>query len=300
MTAFITRRRLLIAAAASGLATALPADLARWEGSALGAHTQILMDHPDSARLIAVARSEIEGLERVFSLYRGESELSRLNRDGRLSAPSFELLDCLAQARLAHRATEWRFDPTVQPLWVVLAKAHAAGRTPAPDAVQTARARIGFDAVSFDAAEIRLGAGQALTLNGIAQGYIADRVARRLKAEGLRDVLVDTGEIAAHGAPAGHGGWPVSVANTNRRLILHDRALATSASLGTVLDAEGTQGHILHPVQTAPVAPRQVSVSAESAALADALSTALCLAENEATALRLLSGVAGARLEVFA
>ncbi|MGL4279250.1 MAG: FAD:protein FMN transferase, partial [Albidovulum sp.] len=60
---------------------------------------------------------------------------------------------------------------------------------------------------------------------------------------------------------------------------LRARALATSAPLGTVFDAAGKAGHILHPVTGEPAARiwRAVSVSAPSAALADALSTAACL-----------------------
>ncbi|KUF10979.1 thiamine biosynthesis protein ApbE [Pseudoponticoccus marisrubri] len=296
----MTRRRFVIAACASGLATALPAETTRWQGMALGARAQILMDHPDAARLTRLARAEIARLEGIFSLYRADSELSRLNRDGVLEAPPFELLDCLSTARLVFGATNGAFDPTVQPLWAALAEAHAAGRAPDPAALEVARARIGFDRVSFDTSRIRLDAGQALTLNGIAQGYVADRLSALLRAEGLRDVLVDTGEIVARGRRAGQGGWPVRIADSPRRLMLRDRALASSATFGTVLDAAGRQGHILRPTGAAEVPMRRVSVSAESAALADALSTGLSLVDGIDAALVSLRQVPGARIELFA
>ena len=57
----------------------------------------------------------------------------------------------------------------------------------------------------------------ALTLNGIAQGYIADRVVALLRAEGLSDVLVNTGELRALGGHPDGGGWPVSLNDGKRR-----------------------------------------------------------------------------------
>jgi thiamine biosynthesis lipoprotein len=62
---------------------------------------------------------------------------------------------------------------------------------------------------------------------------------------------------------------------------LSDRALATSAPLATLLDAERGVGHILDPRTGEPAARwRLASVSAPHAALADALSTAFCLMDR--------------------
>jgi thiamine biosynthesis lipoprotein len=118
----------------------------------------------------------------------------------------------------------------------------------------------------------------AMTLNGIAQGYIADRVTRLFEAEGLTEILVDAGELRAAGGMPGGGDWPVELPG-GRRTGLRDRALATSAPLGTAFDAEGRVGHILDPRsgRPAPASGPSVTVAAPTAALADALSTALCL-----------------------
>lgn len=92
--------------------------------------------------------------------------------------------------------------------------------------------------------------GMALTLNGIAQGYIGDRVAALLEAEGLTDILIDTGEHRALGQMPGGGGWPARLAQGGAAL--RNRALATSAPLGTVFDSEGRFGHILDPAPASP------------------------------------------------
>lgn len=293
----LTRRRFLtLASAACLVSPARQAQAFRHTGMALGARVQILLDHPDAERIAAGALAEITRLEGIFSLYREGSDLVRLNRQGVLEVPSFELLDCLSVARHAHRVTGGRFDPTVQKLWQALAEGHAGGGMPDPDRVAAARALVGFDRVRFDTRRITLGRGQALTLNGIAQGYIADRVADRMRAAGVADVLIDTGEIIAMGDGPGRQGWPVRLQGATAPRHWRNRALATSAVLGTVLDAGGRQGHILSPDAAAPPRAVRVSVSARHAALADALSTGLCLADL-AEAHRIAGTVTGVRLE---
>lgn len=294
----LSRRRFLSFLSAAVL-VAPAAQAFRWQGTALGARAQIVLDHPRASEITAHALSEIERLEDIFSLYRPHSELVRLNETGHLPAPAFELLECLSTARTAHRITEGRFDPTVQRLWQAEAEAAAAGRSVPEEALAAARQTVGFGRVRFDSNGIFLARGQRLTLNGIAQGYIADRVARLMRDEGIEDVLIDTGEIVAIGAPKGRTGWPVTIAEGGGTRLLSGRALATSARFGTVFDAAGRKGHILDPrgCETGSAGVLQVSVSADSAALADALSTGLCLASGKHEAERLLRGLKGVRLD---
>lgn len=296
------RRFLTIAAGALG-AAALPAQAAplhRWRGIAMGAQAMILIAHPDAPAITARAAAEIARLEGVFSLFRPDSALSRLNAAGRLDAPPFELLECLALAEQVYRASGGLFDPTVQPLWALHAEAHAAGRAPQDDEIAAARARTGWHRLRMDSAAITLDAGMALTLNGIAQGFVADRVADLLRAEGLDGILIDTGEMRALGSHPEGGAWPVALQGGGH-VPLRDRALATSAPLGTVFDAAGQVGHILDPRSGRPVPSRwrRVSVSAARAGLADALSTAACLADRAEDAAALAAAFDGARIEAL-
>ena len=113
-----TRRRFLAISAAAtifpGLSSAAPVHT--WQGVALGARATLRLAHPDAKEISARVAAEISRLEDIFSLYRPDSSLMRLNRTGRLDAPPFELLECLSLAGAVHRASEGRFDPTVQPL----------------------------------------------------------------------------------------------------------------------------------------------------------------------------------------
>lgn len=294
----LNRRRFIAISAA--LMAPLPAAAAMHTetGQALGAKVTLRLAHPDAPAIAARAMAEIARLEDIFSLYREGSALMRLNAAGTLDTPPFELLECLSLAGAVHAASGGRFDPTVQPLWALHAAAAIAGQEVTPEALAAARAQVGWGRVTLDPARITLAPGMALTLNGIAQGYIADRVAALLEAEGLGNLLIDTGEFRALGSHPQGGAWPVRLAQGGT-VALRGRALATSAPLGTTFDQAGRMGHILDPRSGRPVAGvwQAVSVSAPTAALADALSTAICLTGDEVEARSLCAAFRDVRME---
>jgi thiamine biosynthesis lipoprotein len=276
----LTRRRFITISAALAPSLALARTPLHVEtGIALGAKVTLRLDHPNAPRLARMAMAEIGRLERIFSLYLPGSDLSRLNREGELDAPPFELLECLALAGAVHRASGGRFDPTVQPLWRAEAVARETGRSLTDTERETARALVGWTSVQLAPDRITLRPGTALTLNGIAQGYIADRVAALLAGQGLTRALIDTGEMVA----LPEGDWPVTLAPQGE-VRLRGRALATSSPLGMTFGGDGRTSHILDPRTGRPVqsAWAAVSISAPRAALADALSTAACLTEDRA------------------
>ncbi len=286
----LPRRRFLQISAAALAGTASGASArtvapVQWRGVAMGAGATITLAHPDAEALIAKALAEIARLERIFSLHDAGSAVARLNATGRLESPPFELLECFALCTAVHAASGGRFDPTVQPLWQLYAE--SAEQAPAPGALAERLALVGWQAVQFDAEAVHLPRpGMALTLNGVAQGYVADRVAALLRAEGLSDVLVNTGEIHALGVAPGGQDWQIRPDDRGGKTLapisLREGALASSAPRGTTFDAAEQVGHILDPLSGLPArTPWQlISVAAPQAALADALSTAMCLMER--------------------
>jgi len=295
----LTRRRFIAISAA--LAPSLAPSLALATtglhvetGIALGAQVTLRLHHPDAPRLAGLAMAEIRRLEQVFSLYLPDSALSRLNREGTLPAPPFDLLQCLTLAGAVNAASAGRFDPTVQPLWQAEARARERGAALDDGERAAARALIGWAGVTLTPDAVTLRPGMALTLNGIAQGYIADRVADLLASHGLTRALIDTGEMVA----LPEGDWPVQLA-AGGEVRLRNRALATSAPLGMTFGGDGVTSHILDPATGFPVRPTwtSVSISAPSAALADALSTAACLIEVKAAVLAMCNAFAGTTLE---
>ncbi len=281
-------------AAGAGAAAAAGAPVARWRGVTMGAGASMTLDgvsSTDAAPVFAALERELARLERIFSLFRADSAISRLNRDGVLNDPPAEMLDLLSLCATLNEATGGAFDPTVQPAWAAHARAIRSGGLPGADTLADVRARIGWEKLRFDASRVVLTRpGMGLTLNGVAQGFVADRVAAMLRGLGLDNVLVNMGEIRALGARRDGRPWRVGISAPDaaigakdpiRTVRLAGRALATSAPMGTVLDAGGKVGHIFDPRTARPAHAWQlVSVSAPRAALADGLSTAFCLMDR--------------------
>jgi FAD:protein FMN transferase len=305
--AFSRRRLLGVLAAAPGLslpgatgATApAEAPLVAWSGPVLGALGRIALHHPDRAaaeRLVAAALAEIRRLEAMFSLWRADSLLSELNRRGALAAPPPEMVGLLSRALEVAAATGGAFDPTVQPLWALYA-AHfgAPGADPAGPpaaALEAALARIGHRHLHLSPDRVLLARrGMALTLNGIAQGYVTDRVVTLLRAGGVARTLVDLGEARTLGAHPSGRPWRAALGDPEApgrpwgEVELTDRALASSADAGFVFDPAGRFTHLLDPRSgRSPRLHRAVSVLAPEAALADALSTGFALMPEAAIA----------------
>jgi thiamine biosynthesis lipoprotein len=300
MSPLLSRRRFIrITGIAAGLSLAELAGSRRpaaatllhhWQGIALGADASLQLYHPDpieAGRLIADALAEVRRLEQIFSLYQKSSALCRLNRTGSLTNPPQELVELLSDCSRFFHASGGAFDPTVQPLWDLYAghfsQADSDPNGPPAAAIDRARAKLGFASVAFDGNEVRfLRPGMALTLNGIAQGYITDRVAELLRARGVAHTLVDMGETRAlDNHPAGRP-WVVGLEDPRvengilRRVDIDNQAIATSGGYGTQFDAAGRFNHIFDPA-TGRCAGRYLSVSviAPRATIADALSTAL-------------------------
>jgi thiamine biosynthesis lipoprotein len=257
----LSRRRFLTICAASAL-WPRGAQAAGWRGLALGAEVSVTLEGPGAEAALAGLPLLLARIEAVFSLYR-ESDLGRLNASGAARVSPW-LGQALALCDRLHRLTGGAFDPTVQPLWRALAEGGDPGG---------ARQTLGWGRVRLGET-IVLGEGQALTLNGMAQGFAADLVRDWLAARGFTRALVDIGEQAALGGP-----WRIGIEDPAAGLLasrsLRDgRALATSSPRATLVAG---QPHILHP-RGLPPRWSTVVVEADSAALADGLSTALVFA----------------------
>lgn len=288
----IARRRFLIVCAcglaAPAAATANAPQI--WRGRAFGAEVALKLHGAEAVQarsFFAASANALQRAEAAFSLYR-DSELTRLNRTGLLRHPTRAMLELIALCERLHGVTGGAFDPSLQALWL----SRARGRDEAP-----ARAAMGWDGVAWSRTAIRLTRpGMALTFNGIAQGWMTDRLARIAVDHDLTDLLIDAGEQRA----IGPRDWQAGIADPSghllHRLTLRGRALATSSPMGTRIGPEGRSGHIIDPRGGGP-RWGTVAVSADSAALADGLSTALCVM-TQSEAQTAFGALPGCRLEL--
>lgn len=238
--------------------------------------------HGNAATLARALDAGVQALQRIesqMSLFRPDSALSRLNRDGMLRSPPAELVEILDIAHNVSRDSEGAFDVTVQPLWLAFDAARRAGRLPSPQEVQAARARVDWRAVDVGSRLIRFDTpSMAVTLNGIAQGYAADRVRAVLAAHGICHALVDAGEFAPLGRNSQAHPWSLGIADPHdesaliARLLADGRCIATSADNLAAFSADHRHHHIFDPhTGYSPPTLSAVTVAADSGAVADAL-----------------------------
>jgi thiamine biosynthesis lipoprotein len=305
------RRFLRVVAAVGGVplivaavrATAPRVQSYSWHGEVLGALSELTLWHPDAAfakRTILRVRHEVERFERIFSLYRPDSEISRLNKAGTLMKPSSELRKLVEESQRLGELSGGAFDISVQPLWR-LYEGHFWSHTDIqPDIAARARdvahAAVDFRQIESSAAAIGFArAGMAITLNGIAQGYITDAVADMLRNEGFESAVVDLGEYRTIGRHPDGRPWRIGIrdgrdlGSINGIVNLENMALAVSGGYGTTFEASGRFHHIFNP-RTGESANNLVDVVVigPRATAADGLATAICVA-GEALAPALLA-----------
>ncbi len=296
MTRTLSRRRFVrISAVAAGLGL-FPWDRpafaevppVTWRGTMMGAVATVEIHHGDrneAQRLISAACAEARRLERLFSLYLEDSALAELNRTGILVDPAVEMVDLLSISKRYAETTGGLFDVTVQPLWDLYAghfsRRDADPTGPAPAAIDAARARVGCGRLAVTRDRIAMPRGMAVTLNGIAQGYVTDKVVELLRSRGVTHSLVDMGETRAIGARPDGRPWTVGLADPEgagrieTTLGIVDRAVATSGGYGFQFDLEGRFNHLFDPLSGRCASRyRSVTIVARSATAADALSTA--------------------------
>lgn len=296
--------------AASAPLAAVPADVTaapandsprvvRRSRAAFGTDVQMMAlssGDAEARRTAAHLEAAFGELERVAALVDGsreQSDVSRLNRaaGGEPVVVSPEVFGLLSEAKRVAGLSSGAFDPTFAPLdevWRFSAGAGAEGSAPEPPSdedIEQRRALVGHADLVLDAAR-RTAAlkkqGQSVGLEGIAKGFALERAASLLDERGVKHfVLAAGGDVVVRGT---HGDRPWRVGIQDPRAPGH--FAATTVEGGAVMttgDYERffTSGdkryhHVLDPRTGKPAqGARSVTVFAEDAAMADALSTAV-------------------------
>lgn len=258
------------------------------EFRAMGTDVELLLDAEDGEQTQSALRAveeEFERLEAMLSRFRPESDLSRLNREGRIEAPP-DLERVVELALEARASTNGRFDPTV---YDALAQA-GYDRSFEQVAADAAADAVGDDSegarcggrVTIDAetGTIELEPGFHIDLGGIGKGYAVDRAIEILAVSG--PCLVNAGgDLAVRGEQP----WPVGVED-GPTLELTRGAIATSGRDQRHWRRGGLERH--HLIDPATGRPSEtnllrVTVVAATATEAEVLAKTLFLGgESEA------------------
>jgi len=234
---------------------------------------------------------EIRSIERQMSLFDPDSALSRLNANGILHRPDAPLLEVMKFSQQISRLSGGAFDVSMQPLWQLWSAAAASQTLPSPSEVRRVLQRVSWRAIEVSPSTVRLNlGGMGVSLNGIAQGYAADRVRSVLRSHHIQHALIDTGETATLGRSPAQGAWSFLIEdaafyagsparNASEQavesgpvLVSDGRAIATSSDAHTAFSTDRRHHHILDPgTGYSPAYWSSVTVIADTCILADAL-----------------------------
>ena len=251
---------------------------------------------PGALALAELALDLVDRLESQLTIYRDDSELSRVNAQAYEGPVPVEarLFELLTWATALGRETQNAYDVASGALSIAWGFIRGPRRVPDAAALQEARSKSGSELVRLDP-EARTvhftRPGVVLNLGSIGKGYAVDRAIELIRRHPWpTSALVQAGQSSVYGlgSPPGQlgGGWAVSLRNPfdpDRPLgtiWLKNRGLGTSGAAFQSFEAGGrTYGHVIDPRTGEPPSsgPSSVTVLAPSAAEADALSTAFYL-----------------------
>jgi len=226
-------------------------------------------------------------LDRTFSDYKEESELSRLCRDYRVGEPvsiSSDLFQVLKESQRVSEATDGLFDVTLAPVIRLWRQARRTRKLPDAEILRQALARVGSEKMRLDERNSTVTfsePGMQLDLGGIGVGWTLDDVGRRLKDRGIHQFLIDaSGDILCGDPPPGRSGWRVAVqplledGSQPVLLSLRNRSVTTSGDAYRFVEIDGKRySHIVDPKTGMGLTGRaSVTLVASKAVDADAFS----------------------------
>jgi thiamine biosynthesis lipoprotein len=246
--------------------------------------TALADDREAAAAAIDAAFAHMHTTAAELTRFDAASPLARLNRDGRLAVVPTHLHAVLRETRSIAALTEGAFDPTVLPELRYFETLRGIATPDARERAAMARSAhaIDYRDVVVDATGVQFGKpGMALTLDGIAKGYVVDQGIAALRAAGIEYAIVDAGgdtRTLCGSDPNRH--WnvgivdPVDTSRVAAVLQVRNAALSTSGNYRVYFSADRRLFHIVDPhAGGSPQAYSSVTVVAERSVLADGLST---------------------------
>lgn len=241
------------------------------------------------------ALDHVQALEADLSIFREESEISRINRSspGEWIAIAEPTREVLALGIAWTRKTEGTFDIGAGRLWRLWGFHRKQGRVPDADDIEAALSPPADQSLQIQelpAAARRTDPRTEINLGAIGKGFAIDQAAAALQSRGASDFLLHggTSTVWGHGSQdrGGPPGWlvdlkhPLFPQRRIARIRLSSSALSTSGNAAQSFIHQGRRyGHVIDPRSGYPAESLiSTTVIAPTAALSDALSTACFVA----------------------
>lgn len=237
-------------------------------------------DAVTAQRAFESAFRRVRELDEKLSDYRPDSEWMRLSRSPKNTPVkvSDDVLRVIEHAQEIAATTNGAFDVTIGPLVSLWREASKTKQLPSASAIAHARERCGYPHLQIDKRKrsvTLLRDQMLLDAGGIAKGYAASEVVRRLRSIGISRVLVAvSGDIAVGDPPPGKEGWIIQAGSQSHTL--RNCAVSTSGDDEQFVEIDGVRySHIVDPATGLGLRNSgAVSITASHGAVADALATA--------------------------
>src|SRR3989304_2606496 len=211
-------------------------------------------------KAILEAYSEVKRLDDIFSNYKTESTLSRVNSfagDGRISVPP-EFIELTSRAIFFSGLTDGAFDITVGKAIEIWSVGEQKNLMPNRDEIQRAQDCIGFEKMKLYPREKQIELQShcfSLDFGGIGKGFALDRAVKILRSYGIKRGIVNFGgNIYAMQPPPGEDGWDVGIRHPREEaealtlLKVEDIAVSTSGDYERYFEVNGRRfSHIIDP-----------------------------------------------------
>ena len=237
----------------------------------MGTDAHVLVQGRDVAALADAARDDLDELERLWSRFRPDSEVSLLNGAGAapvVVSPATSAL--IARAVEGWRITRGRFDPTVLGDVVRAGYDRSFEHLPPVTHAGVSDRQQGCAAIEVDERVnvVRLPPRVAFDPGGIGKGYAADLVVDRLIRAGADGACVNVGgDVRVAGPAPGSRSWAVGVLDPFTEapvdtVLVDDGGVATTSRTKRSWFADGEPAHhVIDPASGRPVASGLAAVT---------------------------------------
>ncbi|MEO8779316.1 MAG: FAD:protein FMN transferase [Rhodanobacter sp.] len=221
----------------------------------------------------------------VLTRFDPASPVARLNREGHLQHVPPELRDVLQRSLAISAVTDGDFDISVLPVLEYFESMRQPAVLDPRDRMQIGHRDqlINYRRIALDAQGVRFTEpGMAVTLDGLAKGYVIDQGIAALRASGIEHALVDAGgDVRAISGSDLKRQWHVGIVDPGHInqvasiVTLRNAALGTSGNYRIFYSTDKKLFHVINPhTGYSPLNYSSVTVMAETSVDADAMSVA--------------------------
>lgn len=239
----------------------------------------------NATALIDGGFDKIDKLSKIASNYDPQSSLSYLNQNGYIENAPMELVEMIGLSLEYNKITGGAFDISVQPVLNLWSEGlWKESEEVQQNKIDEALKLVDSSAIVVDGQNISFKRdSMAVTLGGIAKGYIIEKVIEYLETNGIENAMVNAGgDIETLGKKPDGSKWVISLENpdnTSEKIAafkVAGEAVTTSGNYYRYFDPEKEAHHIIDP-RTGYSAGECISVTiiTESATIADILSTSV-------------------------